>query len=521
MSVRAWVGQNRSMLRSSPARSLALAVVLAGLLAACGGAVTSASPPATAATLAHRPRASRAPESDWPTFAFDAARTGVGPARTGIGPAQLRHLRLRVVHLNGTVDSSVIELQGLRVRGRARDLLFMTTTYGRTIAIDAGTGRRLWEYTPSDIGSDAGTSQVTTATPVADPDRRWIYAASPDGLIHKLSATTGREVRRGHWPVRVTFDPGREKLAGSLNISGGALIVPTGGYYGDSPVYQGHVVLVDRASGRIRAVFNALCSNISGLINPTSRCSESDAAIWARAGTVVEPGSGRILIATGNADFNGSTDWGDSVLELSPALHLLHNWTPSNQRQLDVSDTDVGSTAPALVTVGGRRLAVQGGKAGELDLLDLDRLDGTTGPASARTGGELARSASPGSGQVLTAPVVWAHGGRSYVFVADAQGTAAYLVHGGARPGIGVAWQNARPGTSPVLAGGLLYVYDEIDGALAVYNPASGVRLAALIAPTGHWNSPIVAGGRIILPVGSYFSHAGTGELEIWHLPGR
>ncbi len=515
------------MIRSPRPRSLVLALVLAALLAACGGAAsgaatgTSAPPAATGATLGQPARAAKAPEADWPTFDFDAARTGVGPSRTGIGPAQLRHLGLRIVHLNGTVDSSAIELRGLRLRGHAHDVLFVTTTYGRTIAIDAATGRRLWEYTPSDIGRYAGTSQVTTATPVADPDRRYVYAASPDGFIHKLSATSGREVRTGHWPVRVTFDATREKLAGALNISGRALIVPTGGYIGDIPVYQGHVALIDRATGRTLHVFNALCSNLSGLIDPPSRCHQSDAAVWARAGTVVEPGTGRILIATGNADFNGSTDWGDSVLELSPALRLLHNWTPSNQQHLNDSDSDLGSTEPALLTTGGRRLAVQGGKAGVLDLLDLGRLDGTAGPAGARTGGQLQSIASPGSGEVLTAPVVWAHGGRSYVFVADDQGTAAYAVHGGSRPGIRVAWQSARPGTSPVLAGGLLYVYDEVDGALEVYNPISGIRIAALSAPTGHWNSPIVVGGRIVLPVGSYHSQSESGELEIWHLPGR
>src|SRR5207302_11029929 len=104
---------------------------------------------------------------------------------------------------------------------------------------------------------------------------------------------------------------------------------------------------------------------------PPRSCPASDSAIWGRAGAVVEPGSRRILLTTGNAPFDGSTDWGDSVLELAPdASRLLHNWTPSDQARLNSNDTDLGSTSPAVLpTVRGYRLAVQGGKDGMLHLL--------------------------------------------------------------------------------------------------------------------------------------------------------
>ena len=101
-----------------------------------------------------------------------------------------------------------------------------------------------------------------------------------------------------------------------------------------------------------------------GLINPTS-CRSSYSAIWARAGAVVEP-SGRLLVATGNGPWNGRTDWGDSVLELSAdAGRLLQNWTPRNADALESADADLGSTAPALL---GGGLALQGGKDGKLRL---------------------------------------------------------------------------------------------------------------------------------------------------------
>jgi PQQ-like domain len=492
------------------------------LIAGCGGQTASIDPSAvpTKATLAK----TKIPAPvDWPRFDFDAQRSGVGPAAVGLGPHNVGALRLRKVKLPGTVDSSAIALHGVVVRGHRHDVLVMTTTYGRTLALDLHTARRLWQFTPSDIHAYQGSAQITTTTPVADPDRQFVYAASPDGRIHKLAVANGHEVRSGGWPVSVTFDPTHEKIASPLNTTGSSVVVTTDGYIGDAPSYQGHVVMIDRSSGRITSVWNALCSDRHGLIDPPRSCPASDAAIWGRNAAAVEPGTGRILVATGNGPFNGSTNWGDSVLELSPdGKRLLHNWTPTNQAQLNSSDADVGSTSPAILpSYHGRRLAVQGGKAGVLDLLDLDRLNGTTGGASGRLGGQIQQLPSPGGDQVFTAPAVWSHAGRVFVFVADGAGTTAYLLTGGgAHPRLRVAWTTGSGGTSPVIVGGLLYVYDP-SGALDIYLPAHGHRLVSLPAGSGHWNSPIVDGGRVILPVGNANDHATSGTLDIFHLPGH
>ena len=499
--------------------TFAAALLAASLLAlaGCGAhAVIDASAVPSAATLARV----HIPAGDWTRFDYDAQRSGVGPGDTGLDRHNVGALRLRRVRLPGTVDSSAVELHGVVVGGRRRDVAIMTTTYGKTLAVDPGTGRLLWVFTPHDIRAYQGSAQITTATPVIDPDRRSVYAAAPDGRIYKLSVADGREVHSGFWPVSITYDATHEKVAAALNISGSSVVVTTGGYIGDAPPYQGHVVMINRRFGQITGEWNSLCSDRHALFVPRT-CPASDAAIWAREGAVIEPGTGRILVATGNAPFNGSTDWGDSVLELSPdGRQLLHNWTPTNQAHLNSSDTDVGSTAPAVLPpYHGRRLAVQGGKAGVLDLLDLGRLDGTTGGAGPRTGGQVFETQSPGSDQVFTAPAVWSHGGRTWVFVGDGSGTWAYVLTGGAAaPRLSVAWRSGNGGTSPVIAGGLLYVYDP-GGALDIYLPTTGRRLVSLPAGGGHWNSPIVVGGRVILPVGNANDHSTSGTLDIFHLP--
>ncbi len=350
--------------------------------------------------------------------------------------------------LPGVADSSAIELAGITINRHSRDVIVVTTSYGHTLAVNARTGAKLWEFTPSSISSYAGSAQFTTASPTADPDRRHVYVATPDGDIHKLVLATGREVRSGHWPARVTLDPTHEKLASPPSIDGSHLIVVTDGYIGDIPPYQGHVVEISRATGRIQAVFNSLCSNVRQLMHP-STCPYSDSAIWGRAGAVVKR-NGNILVATSNGEssqtttFNGRTNWSDSVLELSPKrLKLLHNWTPTDQLHLTRDDLDLGSTSPALLP---GDLAVQGGKSGVLSLLDLKKLNGTSKPAGPKTGGELQTLAAPGKTDVFSQPAVAKLGRRTYVFVTTAAGTGAYRLAGRRLHRV---WQNVDAGNQP------------------------------------------------------------------------
>ncbi len=501
-----------------PARlTIALAVLAAGVtLASCGSAAPAdVSTPSVAAAAIPTPRAaaSTAALRDWPEFGLDPQRSDVTETSPGITTAQLGHLRRLHVSLPGTVDSSPIYLHGATVAGAAHDVALMTTTYGRTLAIDANSGRVLWTFTPPGYGGWAGSAQITTTSPLADPDRRFVYAASPNGLIHKLSLGSGAEA--AGWPVSVTRDATREKLAAALNLDGPYVIATTGGYLGDAPRYQGHVVLIDRASGRIAGVFNTLCANRRALIVPAA-CHSSDSAILSRAGAVVEPGGARILVATGNGPWNGSTDFGDSVLELTvPGLRLRQVFTPRNQAQLNASDGDLGSSAPALL---GDGRAVVAGKDGIMRVLSLARLDGSSPTAGGhrRLGGELQRLQVPGGAQLFSTPAVWRRSGRTTVFVADESGTAAYVMRHGV---LFRAWQNGNPGTSPVMAGGLLYVYDPNGGGIDVYRPGSPRPLAKLPGSPGHWNSPIVVDGHVIEPEGNGNDHLQSGGLEILSVP--
>jgi hypothetical protein len=470
---------------------------------------------AAAALLMAAPAAAR----DWPRFGYDAARSSSGPSHTGIGADDVDHLRHAAVALDGTVDSSPIYLSGVDAGGTRRDIFIVTTSYGKTVAVDASSGAIVWEFTPSDIVLYEGSAQITQATPAADPSRRYVYSVSPNGVIHKLSVGDGSEVQQGGWPAIATRDPAHEKVGTALNVSGRYMIATTGGYVGDTPPYQGHVVVLDRASGRPVGIWNGLCSDTHALL-VTADCADGwGSAIWGRAGAVVVPGTRALLVSTGNGTFDGHTAWGDSVLELSPgARDLLQSFTPANQATLKRGDVDLGSTSPAYLP-GRRRLVLQGGKEGVMYLLDLDLLNGQTPHAGPHKGGALQRLSAPGRSPIFSAPAVWRVGGATWVFVASTSATAGYVVSGSREPRLRRRWLRVVGGTSPVVAGGLLWVYDPGAGTLHVYEPKTGRPVGALAAGPGHWNSPIVIDGHVALPDGDANTHAKAGTLHLWSLP--
>jgi hypothetical protein len=439
---------------------------------------------------------------DWTRFDWSPQRSGAPTFATGITAGNVSSLRRRQVQLPGTADSSPIYLHGVRVNGGTHDVFFLTTTYGKTVAVDAASGSILWTFTPPGYASWAGSPQITTATPVADPGRQFVYAASPGGAVYKLAVADGHSV----WGVTITKLPSREKLAAALNYWQGRVIATTGGYIGDAPPYQGHVAIIS-AAGRLLHVWNSLCSNRAGLLDPAS-CGASDSAIWGRAGAVVDPSGGQLLVATGNAPWNGSTNWGDAVLRLDAnATRLLGNYTPANTDALNAGDVDLGSTSPVYL---GSGLVAQGGKDGTIRLLSQKRMAG----ARPHKGGELSSVSTPSGTDLFTAPAVYHGKGGTWLFAGDNGGTAAYRVRNSK---LQVAWRNGTGGTSPIVAGGLVWVYNP-GGGLNVYT-VGGRRVATLACGGGHWNSPIVVDRRVALPEGNANDHTTSGILDIWRLP--
>lgn len=472
-------------------------------LAACGD---SSSAPAARATAPATPAATPRPgtaSQDWPRFGYDPARTSVNPAENTITAGNVANLRrLWQVALPATADSSPIYLSGLRFPdGSTHDTVFIETRTGTILALDAATGKRLWSTSVSGV-------RYTNSSPVADPSRAYIYAYGTDSYLHRFQATTGAEVKGNGWPVRITTMPNTEKESSPLNIANGRVYVTTAGYPGDAPPYQGHVVAVDTTSGAV-TVFNSLCSDKSRVLN-VGDCGQNQSGIWARGGAVVEPGTGNVYVTTGNGNFNGRTDWGDSVIKLSPDLtRVLDSYTPTNEQVLDTTDADLGSTTAALLPeiTGSRvpRVLIQGGKDQKLRLINRDDMSGQGGPGY--KGGEPAIMDWPGC-QLFTQPVSWQErDGTIWVVIAGTCGMVGYTVRVDAQrmPRLRQEWSHGIRFGTPTLTGEVLFA--ATSGTLIAYDPRTGKQLwSSKDAGAGgtigdiHWESQIVAGGRVYIP---------------------
>lgn len=446
---------------------------------------------------------------DWLQFGFDAARSGVNPneIRIRAGAVAQLHRLWQVSLLPGTADSSPAYVHGLALSDNTvRDVLFVTTRDGRLLARDAATGAALWARQPAGSG-------ITHSSPLVDATRQYVYAYGLDGALHKYRTDSGQETTSGGWPVLITRMTGTEKESSSINGSGGRIYVTTSGYLGDAPPYQGHIVIINAADASTH-VFNSLCSNLTHLLRP-NECPEEQSGIWARAGVVVDPVTGNLFAVTGNGAYDANTggnDWGDTVLEFSPdGTRVLDSYTPADFDQLDASDADLGSTAPALLprlpTSKTPDLLVQGGKDALLRVLDRRNLSGKGGPR--HVGGGLQTLPTPGGCGVLTQPTVWTDPASQavWVFVDDDCAMGAYQVATDAAGSTTLqrAWTVSVKATTPIIAGNVLFA--ATSGAVLALDPRTGTQLWSSAEQHAggsiggiHWESPIVANGVLYCP---------------------
>jgi len=442
---------------------------------------------------------------DWPQFGWDVSSSGASGDPTGVTAANVGSMVRHQVQLNGTVDASPIYLHGVTVKGAKHNVFFVTTLFGRTIAVDADKDEVLWEYTPRQLSTWDGSRQITNGVPVADPDRLHIYAQAPDGAIRKLNIADGTEV----WSTPITLLPSREKMDTALKVFRGHVIAVTAGYIGDRPPYQGHVAILDAKDGKLLHVWNSLCSDKAVLLQPDN-CAATQSAIWGRGGAVIDPATGNIFFATGNGPWDGKTSWADALIELDPdATKMIGNYTPSNNAELRQRDADMGSTSPVLL---GDGYLAQGGKDRLIRVVNIKSIAG----ANPHENDDPSSVPTPSGNMLLSSPAVWHHNGETILFAADNGGTAAWSFKGGK---LDQLWKNTTGGTTPVEAGGLLYVYNP-RGGLNVYDAESGKQITTVECGAGHWNSPIVVDGKIALPEGGSRGQAtGNNVLDIWTLP--
>ena len=466
---------------------------------------------------------------DWLQFGGDPQHSGRNVAETILTPANVATLGLKYqVTLPATVDGAPVFLESVSTPGGLKDLLFVTTTDGRIVAVDAQNGAVVWAHQNGPNGctiiNNGGGVCYTTSSPAIDPNRLHVYSYGLDGYVHKYQVGDGNEILTGGWPQLATLKGYDEKGSSALSIatSGGVkyLYAAQAGYPGDQGDYQGHVTAINLGTGA-QKVFNTACSDktvhLDHFVAPpetTTTCATRQNAIWARPGVFYDAGTDRIFVATGNAftagvgRFDGIHNWSESVLALHPdgtgaSGKPLDSYTPTNWSALDDTDADIGSTGPTILPAppasNVQHLALQSGKDGMLRLLNLSNLSGAGTPG--HIGGSIgAPFAVPQGGGVFSQPATWINpgDGSAWVFIVNGKGASALRlgVDAGGNPSLTTQWTSGLGGTSPIVANNMLFHVS--GGTVRVLAPVTGNVLAALSGSGApHWQSLIVANGVV------------------------
>jgi hypothetical protein len=300
-----------------------------------------------------------------------------------------------------------------------------------------------------------------------------------------------------------------------LLLNSGILYVPYGGHWGDCGDYHGWVIAVPVADPK----------------NATAWATEGrGGGAWAPGGIATDGRS--IFVATGNTF--GARIWmgGEAIIRLGAGAKFSGNpadyFTPSNWRQLDEDDADVGGSGPVLFEVPGAtpsKLIAALGKNGVAYLLNRDDLGGI-GKGN-RIRGEGVQSDRVSSGEIINAAAAYRTTSASYV-VFETRGNGigcpgragnlvALRIGASAPPSITVAWcANNMGGGSPMVtttdgrsepivwavgagASNRLHAFDGETGKVLF----AGGGQEEQMGPVQNFQTPIVVNGRIFVAANS------------------
>ncbi len=319
-----------------------------------------------------------------------------------------------------------------------------------------------------------------TGTPVVDVRKGLVWVTAfvegrhgPEHELFGLGMANGHVVREARVDP-AGLAPSVEQQRGALALGDGNVYIPFGGLYGDCGSYRGALVSVPEAAGHQPGYWRV----------PTAK----GGGLWAPAGPDVLA-NGDLLFATGNGAGGPGQGWDGSngIFELSPAFVRRGSFAPRDWAALNQSDSDLGSTEPALLPGG---LALQVGKDGVGYLVAIAHLGGV--------GGQLAESTVCPSGGAFGNDAV----AGTTAYVPCQAGLTAVEA---SRHSLRVLWRSssASPG-SPVIAGGKIWDVTS-TGLLEGILPGTGrvVQTFQLASPVTHFPWLVPAGETMYAPDGN------------------
>ena len=255
--------------------------------------------------------------------------------------------------------------------------LFITTPFGRVIALEPETGKQKWAFDPV-VDKQAGWGDFANrgvATWVDPEGKRRLFVATIDARLFALDALTGHPIpgfaNEGHYDLKQGLRLPVKEASEYEETSAPAVI-------GDVIVVGSAIAdngRTDMPSGEVRA-FDVRTGKLLWTFDPLAGTRTGAANAWSTI--TPDPENGIVFVPTGSAspDYyggqrKGNNSYANSVVALNAKTGKVV-WSFQTVHH-DLWDYDVASQ-PALITVKGKPALAVGSKTGNLFL--LDRLTG-------------------------------------------------------------------------------------------------------------------------------------------------
>jgi hypothetical protein len=294
---------------------------------------------------------------NYTTWKNDNGRTGQQSNETILTPANVNSNTFGILFsdsVDGYVFAQPLYLASQTMTNGVHNVVFVATEHDSVYAFDADqAGSPLWKTSllPSGattvpqalVQSTIYPENGVTGTPVIDPSTGTLYVVAETlennnvvYRLHALSVITGKE--QGGSPVVINtsgWQPMEQNQRPGLLLANGNVYIAFGSH-GDIQPYHGWIFAYSAVSLAQVAVWN---------VTPTA----SEGAIWMSGSGLAADSSGNIYAMTSNGNWNGTSNFSDSFVKLSPNLTLLDYFTPYNQATFAAHDLDLGSGGVLLV----------------------------------------------------------------------------------------------------------------------------------------------------------------------------
>ena len=256
--------------------------------------------------------------------------------------------------------------------------LYVTTAFGRVIALDPDAGTQKWAFDPH-VDTQAGYGDFANRGAAtwrdAKTGKRTIFIATIDARLFALDSATGHPLpgfaKDGHVDLKQGLrlpvkDPSEYEETSAPAVIGDIIVV--GSAIADN-------MRTDMASGEVRA-YDVRSGKLLWTFDPMPGTRTGAANAWSRI--TPDPENNLVFVPTGSpspdyygGERKGNNEYANSVVALNAKTGKVV-WSFQTVHH-DLWDYDVASP-PALITVKGKPAVAVGSKTGNLFI--LDRLSG-------------------------------------------------------------------------------------------------------------------------------------------------